>query len=93
MLKSYKAIYENGQVKWLSEQPGINSARVIVTILEGDTTAANAPSFSPRVYSWQGRHPERQRVFRKSRLIGLKPPDVSSPELGFTQKSDHSRAT
>jgi len=34
MLKSYKAIYENGQVKWLSEQPGINSARVIVTILE-----------------------------------------------------------
>jgi hypothetical protein len=34
MLKSYEAIYENGQVKWLSEQPTIRSARVIVTILE-----------------------------------------------------------
>jgi hypothetical protein len=34
MLKSYEAIYENGQVKWLSEQPAVRSARVIVTILE-----------------------------------------------------------
>ncbi len=34
MLKSYEAIYENGQVKWLSEQPSVRSARVIVTILE-----------------------------------------------------------
>ena len=34
MLKSYEAIYENGQVKWLAEQPEIKIARVIVTILE-----------------------------------------------------------
>ncbi|HLO84055.1 MAG TPA: hypothetical protein VK203_03430 [Nostocaceae cyanobacterium] len=34
MLKSYEAIYENGKVTWLSEQPQVNSARVIVTILE-----------------------------------------------------------
>lgn len=34
MLKSYEAIYENGQVKWLSEQPEIKTARVIVTVLE-----------------------------------------------------------
>jgi len=34
MLKSYEATYENGQIKWLSEQPEITSARVIVTILE-----------------------------------------------------------
>ena len=34
MLKSYEAIYENGQIKWLSEQPEITSARIIVTILE-----------------------------------------------------------
>ena len=34
MLKSYEAIYENGQVKWLAEQPDINTARVIVTVLE-----------------------------------------------------------
>lgn len=34
MLKSYEAIYENGQVKWLTEQPQISSARIIVTVLE-----------------------------------------------------------
>lgn len=34
MLKSYEAIYENGQVKWLVEQPSVQSARLIVTVLE-----------------------------------------------------------
>ena len=33
MLKSYEAIYENGQVKWLVEQPTVQSARLIVTVL------------------------------------------------------------
>lgn len=34
MLKSYKVIYENGQVKWLEDTPEIVSASIIVTILE-----------------------------------------------------------
>jgi hypothetical protein len=34
MLKSYEAIYENGQVKWLEEAPAVQSARVIVTVLQ-----------------------------------------------------------
>jgi hypothetical protein len=34
MLKSYEAIYENGQVVWLNEQPTVSSARLIVTVLE-----------------------------------------------------------
>ncbi len=34
MLKSYEAIYENGQIKWLAEQPDVERARAIVTILE-----------------------------------------------------------
>jgi hypothetical protein len=34
MMKSYEALYENGQVKWLEERPPIRSARIIVTILE-----------------------------------------------------------
>jgi hypothetical protein len=38
MLKSYEAIYENGQLTWLGEQPQISSARVIVTILSEDTS-------------------------------------------------------
>ncbi|MEM8504843.1 MAG: hypothetical protein AAF716_17015 [Cyanobacteria bacterium P01_D01_bin.1] len=34
MLKSYEAIYENGKVKWLNEQPTLSSARIIVTVLD-----------------------------------------------------------
>ncbi len=34
MLKTYEAIYENGQIKWLAEQPQVSSARIIVTVLE-----------------------------------------------------------
>ncbi|HEY9816346.1 MAG TPA: hypothetical protein V6D20_11185 [Candidatus Obscuribacterales bacterium] len=34
MLKSYEAIYENGQFKWLTGQPELTTARVIVTVLE-----------------------------------------------------------
>jgi hypothetical protein len=34
MLKTYEAIYENGQVKWLDEPPAVQSARLIVTVLE-----------------------------------------------------------
>ncbi len=34
MLKTYEAIYENGQVVWLNERPEVPSARLIVTVLE-----------------------------------------------------------
>ena len=34
MLKSYEAIYENGQVQWLGERPEVNHARLIVTVLD-----------------------------------------------------------
>lgn len=34
MLKSYEAVYENGQLTWIAEQPSAHSARVIVTVVE-----------------------------------------------------------
>jgi hypothetical protein len=37
MLKSYVATIENGQLKWLTDEPKPSSARVIVTILEDIT--------------------------------------------------------
>jgi hypothetical protein len=40
MLKSYEAIFENGQVRWLTDKPELKSARVIVTILEETVLAA-----------------------------------------------------
>ena len=33
MLRSYKAIIEDGKIKWLGSEPEILKARVIVTIL------------------------------------------------------------
>ena len=37
MLKSYEAKIEDGQIKWLTDEPKPSSARVIVTVVE-DTT-------------------------------------------------------
>lgn len=34
MLKSYEAKLDHGQIQWLGEQPSIESARIIVTILD-----------------------------------------------------------
>lgn len=34
MLKSYEAIYENGEVKWVDDKPAVAVARVIITVLE-----------------------------------------------------------
>lgn len=34
MLKSYEAIYEKGQIKWLKEEPPVGPSHIIVTILE-----------------------------------------------------------
>jgi hypothetical protein len=37
MLKSYEVIVENGQIKWLTDEPKIFKAHVIVTILSDST--------------------------------------------------------
>ena len=34
MLKSYEAIYDNGQIKWLSDRPELETAKILVTVLE-----------------------------------------------------------
>jgi hypothetical protein len=34
MLRTYEATLNHGQVQWLYEQPNIESARIIVTIME-----------------------------------------------------------
>lgn len=33
MLKSYEAIYDHGQIRWLETPPDVDEARVIVTVL------------------------------------------------------------
>ena len=34
----YEALYENGQIKWLTEKPPLNSARIMISIIEEITT-------------------------------------------------------
>lgn len=34
MLRSYEAIYDHGQIHWLSDAPTLNQARIIVTVLD-----------------------------------------------------------
>jgi hypothetical protein len=34
MLRTYEATLNHGQVQWLNEQPNIESARIMVTIME-----------------------------------------------------------
>lgn len=36
MLKAYEAIYEDGRLEWLDEQPKAGRHRVLVTVLEKD---------------------------------------------------------
>ncbi len=54
MLKSYEAIFENGQVKWLTSEPEVSKARVIVTILE-DTTPLVRRRTPPASIAGKGR--------------------------------------
>jgi len=30
----YEALYENGQIKWLTEKPPLKSARIMISIIE-----------------------------------------------------------
>jgi hypothetical protein len=44
MLKSYEAIYAQGRLQWLDEQPQIDSARVIVTVLVDNLSSSKRRS-------------------------------------------------
>jgi len=42
MLKSYEAVYEDGTLRWVREQPAAKRTKVIVTVLEEETAAQGA---------------------------------------------------
>lgn len=69
MLKSYEAIFENGQVKWLTEQPELKSARVIITILEetvlADEGAESLTDRGLRLEELGGSEPQVQDIPRR----------------------------
>lgn len=40
MLRSYEAVYEDGTLRWIREQPAAKKMKVIVTVLEEEPEAA-----------------------------------------------------
>ncbi|MFA6009966.1 MAG: hypothetical protein WC799_08275 [Desulfobacteraceae bacterium] len=54
MLKSYEAIYERGQIRWLKEEPPIGTAHIIVTILE-DTPGGIKKRMPPMSIAGKGK--------------------------------------
>lgn len=44
MLRSYEAIYDHGQLRWVNDAPKETPLRVIVTIIEEAKTAATEPT-------------------------------------------------
>ena len=46
-LRSYEAIYDHGQIKWLGDSPQVDEARVIVTALSSKTEGQAAIRHQP----------------------------------------------
>lgn len=66
MLKSYEAVYENGQLMWVSEQPSARSARVIVTVIEElEPTSPKKPSESEFIQTFQGVMEKRRAAYEE----------------------------
>lgn len=64
MLQSFEAIYDHGQIRWLTDKPPVEEARVIVTLLP-----AQAPGASPM------RRAPSTRIAGKGRILG----DIVTP--------------
>ena len=64
MLQSYEAIYDHGQIRWLTDKPPVEEARVIVTMLPPQSELASQTKRVPSA-----------RIARKGRILG----DIVSP--------------
>ncbi|MDP2783449.1 MAG: hypothetical protein Q8O38_02460 [Sulfurimicrobium sp.] len=64
MLQSYEAIYDHGQIRWLTDKPPVEEARVIVTMLPSQASAATQPWRVPSA-----------RIAGKGRILG----DIVAP--------------
>ncbi len=69
MLKAYEVMIENGQIKWLKEQPNVKSARAILTFLEEDVPAGEQADRladnDPKLEELGGSEPQAQDIPRR----------------------------
>jgi hypothetical protein len=68
MLKAYEVLIENGQIKWLKEQPNVKSARAILTFLKEDVLIIEKADVvvdaDPKLESLGGSEPQAQDIPR-----------------------------
>lgn len=66
MFKSYEAVYEDGKLTWVAEQPSAHSARVIVTVVEEvEPTSLKKSSGSEFVQSFQDVMANRRSAYEE----------------------------
>lgn len=68
MLKTYEVAIKNGQVIWLDEQPQVNSARALLTILED----ANDTSINTSIH----KDPFDRLIIASALEYGAKPASI-----------------
>ena len=54
MLKTYEAIYDKGQIKWLTDQPDIQTAKILITVLGETKTSVIKRRSSPESIAGKG---------------------------------------
>lgn len=69
MLKAYEVMIEDGQIKWLKEQPNVKSARAILTFLEEDVPIGEKTEIlvdnAPNLEDLGGSEPQAQDIPRR----------------------------
>ena len=69
MLKAYEVMIENGQIRWLKEQPNIKSARAVITLLDDDVLVTESvesfASNEPKLEELGGSEPQAQTIPRR----------------------------
>jgi hypothetical protein len=68
MLKAFEVMIENGQIKWLKEQPNVKSARAILTFLDEEPLAEEAkaePDSEPKLEELGGSEPQLLDISRR----------------------------
>jgi len=64
MLQSYEAIYDHGRIRWLTDKPPVEEARVIVTMLAPQVSSVSQSCRAPSA-----------RIAGKGKILG----DIVAP--------------
>jgi len=55
MLKTYEAIYKNGQIHWLGQKPDVDSGRVVITFIDEEESDLKPKRFPSPLIAGKGK--------------------------------------